>query len=413
MRVLIIASVWPESQSSGAGTRMMEWIHLFLSQAWHVDVACPAGRSEYGDDLSELGIQNHEIQVNNSDFDGFIANLNPNIVLFDRFTMEEQFGWRVEKECPQALRLLETIDLHALRQARHQASKRTHAVSLKPAIEDLYSDIAKREIAAIWRCDLSVMISNAEIDILQQQFHMMPELLHHCPFMLNHHPIPDAMPDFSERQHFMTIGSFRHAPNWDAVLWLKQSIWPLIRKQLPKAELHIYGSYAPPKATALHAPKDGFYIEGRAEDALDVTQQARLCLAPLRFGAGIKTKLADAMQVGTPSITTSVGAEGMHGNLDWSGTVCDDAEAFAQAAVDLYQDEKAWKHAQQQGFKILEDWFQPEYHPMHLIQHIKRIYEHLETHRLHNFTGSMLRHHHHRSTEFMSRWIEAKNRLPS
>jgi len=99
--------------------------------------------------------------------------------------------------------------------------------------------------------------------------------------------------------------------------------------------------------------------------------------------------------------------------LDWSGTVCDDAEAFAQAAVDLYQDEKAWKHAQQQGFKILEDWFQPEHHPTHLIQHIMHIYEHLEAHRLHNFTGSMLRHHHHRSTEFMSRWIEAKNRLPS
>jgi len=207
----------------------------------------------------------------------------------------------------------------------------------------------------------------------------------------------------------MTIGNFRHAPNWDAVLWLKQSIWPLIRKQLPNAELHIYGAYAPPKATALHAPKDGFYIEGRAEDALVVTQQARLCLAPLRFGAGIKTKLADAMQVGTPSITTSVGAEGMHGNLDWSGKVCDDAEAFAQAAVDLYQDEKAWKHAQQQGVTILEGWFQPEQHAKQLIQHIQQVYAQLETHRLHNFTGAMLRHHHHRSTEFMSRWIEAKN----
>lgn len=410
MRILIIASVFPESQSSGAGTRIMEWIHLFLQQGWQVDVACPAAKGEYGDDLAELGVKTHKIRVNCNDFDGFIRKLDPNIVLFDRFTMEEQFGWRVETQCPNALRLMETIDLHCLRQARHQQSKQTHRVALEPKLSDLYGDIAKREIAAIWRCDLSVMISNVEIDILQNTFHIMPELLHHCPFMLNHHDIPKQLTSFDERQHFMTIGSFRHAPNWDAVLWLKQEIWGLIRQRIPNAELHIYGSYAPPKATALHAPKDGFYMEGRAASALDVTQQARICLAPLRFGAGIKTKLADAMQVGTPSITTSVGAEGMHGDLPWAGHIVDDPEAFAQAAVDVYQDETAWQQAQQQGFDILRHWFNVEEHQDQLIQHILTIYNKLEAHRLHNFTGSMLRHHHHRSTEFMSRWIEAKNR---
>jgi len=151
-------------------------------------------------------------------------------------------------------------------------------------------------------------------------------------------------------------------------------------------------------------------MQGRAASALHVTQQARICLAPLRFGAGIKTKLSDAMQVGTPSVTTSVGAEGMHGDFPWAGNVCDSPEALAQAAVDLYQDETAWQQAQQHGFDILQQWFKPEQHPRQLIEHMLNIYEHLEAHRLHNFTGSMLRHHHHRSTEFMSRWIEAKNK---
>ncbi|MDQ6995721.1 MAG: glycosyltransferase family 4 protein, partial [Mariprofundaceae bacterium] len=232
-----------------------------------------------------------------------------------------------------------------------------------------------------------------------------------CPFMLNHNTISKPLPSFGERQHFMSIGSFRHAPNWDAVLWLKQDIWALIRQQLPQAELHIYGSYTPPKATALHAPKQGFYIEGRAASALDVSQHARLCLAPLRFGAGIKTKLADAMQTGTPSITTSVGAEGMHGDLPWGGKVCDDAQAFAQAAVNLYHDDVAWQQAQQHGFDILQHWFNAKNHQKQLIQATLSIQNNLEEHRLHNFTGSMLRHHHHRSTEFMSRWIEQKNTI--
>ncbi|MDQ6973522.1 MAG: glycosyltransferase [Mariprofundaceae bacterium] len=409
MHTLMITSVFPESQSSGAGTRIMEWIHLFLQQGWQVDVACPAAQGEYGDDLRKLGVKTHEIRVNCHDFDDFIAELNPNIVVFDRFTMEEQFAWRVERQCPNALRILETIDLHCLRQARYQQSKQSHRVVLAPKLSDLYGDIAKREIAAIWRSDLSVMISNAEMDILHKTFHIMPELLHYCPFMLNHHHAPKQIANFDDRQHFMTIGNFRHAPNWDAVLWLKQEIWGLIRQQLPKAELHIYGSYAPAKATALHAPKHGFYIEGRAASALAVTHQARVCLAPLRFGAGIKTKLADAMQVGTPSVTTSVGAEGMHGDLPWSGYIEDEPEAFAQAAVHLYQHATAWRQAQQQGFDILQQWFDVEQHPKQLIGHILNIYEALEKHRLHNFTGSMLRHHHHRSTEFMSRWIEAKN----
>jgi len=62
----------------------------------------------------------------------------------------------------------------------------------------------------------------------------------------------------------MTIGNFRHAPNWDVVLYL-QKIWPLIRKKIPNAQLHIYGSYPPPKATALNNPTTGLT---RTESAL-------------------------------------------------------------------------------------------------------------------------------------------------
>ncbi len=408
MQILIIAYVLPEPKSTGSGKRMMELIHLFLAQGWSVHVASPAQGTDYSEDLDVLGIQTSEITVNDRSFDDFIAKMKPNIVLFDRFMMEEQFAWRVAKHCPQALRILETIDLHCLREARYQQTKRNHAVALEPNKMDLYSDIALREIASIYRSDISLLISDYEVKILDKYFSVPKDILHLCPFMIE--PSKQRAPDFSEREHFISIGNFRHAPNWDAVLWLKQEIWPLIRQQLPQAQLHIYGAYTPPKATALNNEKEGFLIKDRAEDVREVMQYARINLAPLRFGAGIKTKLADAMLAETPSVTTSVGAEGMAGDLPWGGSIADHAQGFADEAVVLYQNEIAWQQAQQHGTAILTSLFDPLRNGQVLLERILQVANNLPEHRLDNFTGQMLNHHHHRSTEFMSRWIEAKNK---
>ncbi|MDX8403688.1 MAG: glycosyltransferase [Mariprofundaceae bacterium] len=406
IKVLIIGYVWPEPCSSGAGVRMMELIHLFLEQQWEVIFASPAQLSKHMADLDALDIKKEEISVNNSSFDDFIAKISPNIVLFDSFMMEEQFGWRVEKQSPSALRIIECIDLHLLRDARHQAVKQNRKMELT----DLHSEIAKREIAAIYRSDLSIIISGYEQKLLEDNFSVPHALTHLCPFMFDESHIVSSAPEYNERQHFITIGNFRHAPNWDSVLWLKQTIWPLIRKSLPEAELYIYGSYPPRKATDLHRPEDGFHILGWAPDVTEVMKYAKICLAPLRFGAGIKGKLADAMLAGTPNVTTTIGAEGMTGGLPWCGTIKDHPKAFAEAAIQLYQDQKAWQQAQKNGFDIINHLFNKKRNSDLLIGRIHEILETLESHRLHNFTGSMLRHHNHRSTEFMSRWIEEKNR---
>ncbi len=275
-------------------------------------------------------------------------------------------------------------------------------------LDMLNNDKALREIAAIYRSDLYIIISDFEYDILQSHFNIPKGLLHLCPFMLDKAEATN-LPTFEDRQHFISIGNFRHAPNWDAVLWLKQEIWGLIREQLPKAELHIYGAYTPPKATALHNPREGFYIKDRAENVQEVMQSARLCLAPLRFGAGIKTKLADAMMFGTPNVTTTMGAEGMSGGLGWSGLVADDAQSFANAAVSLYQDKNKWLQAQTNGFNIVNTLFNHEDNQAKLLTRILDVQGNLQQHRQNNFIGLMLNHHFHRSTEFMSRWIEAKN----
>jgi glycosyltransferase involved in cell wall biosynthesis len=176
--------------------------------------------------------------------------------------------------------------------------------------------------------------------------------------------------------------------------------------------LHIYGAYTPPKATALHNPGQGFHVMNWAEDALQVMSGARICLAPLRFGAGIKGKIVDAMLCGTPTITTPIGAEAMHGEHLWPGAVTRTAQAFADGAVQLYKDEALWTDAQSQGKTLLADRYRQSEHGPALIEKLLYCQQHLAQLRSDNFTGSMLRHHHHKSTQYMAQWIEAKNRSP-
>jgi glycosyltransferase involved in cell wall biosynthesis len=253
-----------------------------------------------------------------------------------------------------------------------------------------------------------LIISSFEIELLIDTFKVDASLLHHLPFMVDLEKCPVKTASFSDRKHFMTIGNFRHAPNWDVVLYL-QKIWPLIRKQIPEVQLHIYGSYPPPKATALHNPKTGFIIKGWAENALSVMEASRICLAPIRFGAGIKGKLLDAMIMQTPSITTSLGSEGMHKEEPWPGVITDDITEFVEAAVHLYNDEEAWHDAQQNAVSLLKTRYDSQSLGPQLMRKINEIEENLIQHRLNNFTGAMLKHHSMMSTKYMSQWIAAKN----
>lgn len=406
--VLIIGFVWPEPRSSAAGSRMMQLIHTLKSNNYKITFASPCAKTGNAFDLESIGVKTTAIELNNSSFDVFIKELKPEIVLFDRFTMEEQFGWRVAEYCPNAMRILDTEDLHGLRKGRRLAFK-----DGEPFNESyLINDFSKREIASIYRSDLSLIISETEMELLKNQFKVDRELLCYLPFILDE--ITDGaiqyLPKYNERQHFISIGNFLHEPNYNSVLYLKETIWPLIRKQLPKVELHVYGAYGSQKVEQLHNKKEGFIIKGFAEDVSQVMQSAKVCLAPLRFGAGLKGKLIDAMQNGTPSMMTSVAAEGIFGNLEPSGFIDDSPDQFAQKAVELYTNEELWKSRQNQGFNIINARFNKRLFQNKFINSLEETFEQLYNRRLKNFTGLMLQYHTMQSTKFMSRWIEEKNK---
>ena len=400
--LVIIGAVWPEPNSTAAGSRMLQLILLFQKQGYEITFLCSASKSDFSFDLSTISVQTKVIQLNDSSFDTEIKNLNPNVVLFDRFMIEEQYGWRVMENCPNALRILDTEDLHFLRKSREIAYKQNREL----VFEDYISDIFKREMASIYRCDLTLLISEYEMQLATETFKIDASLLYYLPFLSEE--IQTNIPSYEERNHFVSIGNFLHEPNWQTVLQLKQ-YWKSIKKQLPETELHVYGAYVSEKAKQLHNEKEGFLIKGRAESVKAVYSKARIVVAPIPYGAGLKGKLFEAMQLGLPSVTTKMGAEGMNGNLDWNGFIASDENDFVEKTIALYTDKSLWETAQKNGYQIIENRFKKELFETDFMNKVEKLQLNLKMHRNQNFIGQILQHQSLQSTKYMSKWIEAKN----
>ena len=422
LNVVIIGYVWPEPHSSAAGQNMLSIIKRCLTANFSVTFLTAAADSEHKADLEAIGVSVRPVSLNCSSFNMLIAQMSPDIVVFDRYMTEEQFSWRVKEVCPDALRILNTEDLHSLRQARHEAVKQHGDARLA----HLNSELAQREVAAIIRSDLTLVISKHEMTLLTQHYNVPESQLQYHPLAVGKSINP--APSFEERSHFVHIGNFRHAPNWDAVLQLKQHLWPSLKKALPHAELHIYGAYPPKKATQLHNERQGFLVKGWAKDVETVMANAKVLIAPLRFGAGIKGKLLDAMRCATPSITTWIGAEGIVSSATnitsdervddehWPGALCstdtskaDVVQAYIDNAVALYNDESTWNSASKMSTCVLKSFenLQPD---VPFIERVRNLNQTLDSHRSGLFMQSLLWHQTLAASKYMSQWIEAKNK---
>ena len=400
---LLLAKNWPEPGSTAAGRRTLDVLDLVREAGYRVEIASPAEPTPFQADLASLGYPTHAIAVNDCGFDHWVSELNPALVIFDRFVMEEQFGWRIQTQCPEAMTLLDTSDFHSLREARHQALKTGQPLNL-------FNDTAVRELAAMARCDLTLMISQVEIELLRQHFQIPADRLLYLPFLIKNLPDPAQWASFNDRQHLVMIGGFKHAPNRDAVQWFQQAVWPEVRSRLPSVECHVFGAYADHAVQQWHQPKTGFHIRGRAEDALKTIETYRLNLAPLRFGAGQKGKILEGWLTGTPTVTTPVGIESMADPEALGYRPSDDPDQIADAIVDLYQHENRWRVVQQHGLAALKSHFLHQHHAKGFTQRLQTTADRLQQHRQGYIWGRILWQNQYRATEYMSRWIEAKNR---
>jgi glycosyltransferase involved in cell wall biosynthesis len=206
----------------------------------------------------------------------------------------------------------------------------------------------------------------------------------------------------------MHIGNFLHKPNLDAVHQLKREIWPELRSQLPDARLFIYGPYAPQAVQEMHDEHSAFIVAGTADDLEEVYSNHRVLLAPLRFGAGLKGKVFDAMTYGMPAVMTPIAAEGLFRNLDSKGFVLDMNHDFVRKAAQLYQDEQLWEQSRSNGFKVLEKRFQKSAFAKALPEKIDEIKRNPIRP---DFNQHMLNYHSHNALKFKSRWIGLKESM--
>jgi len=403
LRVLIIGLVWPEPTSSAAGWRMLQLIDELKKISNDIHFACTASKSVSSHPLDELEVITHDIVLNDSSFDAFVGDLLPNIVVYDRFITEEQFGWRVKQLFPNIVSVLDTEDLHFVRRARTTAFKTNTEVNYD--IPDCY-----RELSSIYRSDLSIIISKFEYDLLINHFNIPSKQLLYLPFIEVEvsNEMKDKLPDFNSRKDFMFIGNFIHEPNYQTVLQLKK-IWTSIKKRLPNTQIHIYGAYASQKVVQLNNANDGFIIKGKADDVNEIMKQYRVLVAPIPFGAGLKGKFIDGFRNSLPNVTSKIGAEGMSAE-NWGGFIAESETDFVDAVCRLYEDEKEWNRAVANGFKILNNQFSANVWGGILKNAVLKIYENTEAHRSNLFIQKILWQNGLQAVKYMSLWIEQKNK---
>jgi GT2 family glycosyltransferase len=157
----------------------------------------------------------------------------------------------------------------------------------------------------------------------------------------------DGVPGFEERRDLLFVGYFQHPPNLDAVRWLHAEILPRLREAVPGARVHVVGSGPPPEVTAMAS--DDFIVHGFVQDLAPMLREARVSIAPLRYGAGMKGKVTEALAWGLPCVTTPAGAEGMDLVDGEEVLVASDARSFAAQVARLYGDAALWHNLSQRG----------------------------------------------------------------
>lgn len=401
--MLVIGYEWPQPEATAAGQRMWQLLGGFCDAGFEVTFASAAAREPHSLPAESLGIKTHQIRLNHSSFDAFLKASPFDTVLFDRFLTEEQFSWRVREQLPGCELLLDTEDLHSLRQSREKAIKEHRAWRVSDWTE---SPMFYRELASMIRCDLSLIISEAELELLHSQVPFLKGRLFYLPFQFSTDPAFPG-PAFSRRKGFVFIGNGKHRPNLDAITLLKSDIWPLLRERLPEADLSIFGAYLPGAIRELHAPEEGFLVRGWAPKLKTVFQESRLQLAPLRFGAGVKGKILNALRFGLPTLSTRIGWEGIYKGPEQVAFLAESPEEFVRKAASLYTGEEAWKGALEAQLQASSAHFNPS---------LSSLFETLEKReeRRASLPGTdrilqnMLRHQAFDRLRYLSRWIEAK-----
>lgn len=248
---------------------------------------------------------------------------------------------------PRAQVVFDTVDLHFLRDER--AAEMAGNAAAKAAAQRT----REAELQLVDDADATWVVSPVERELLLQ---LRPQAT--VEVVSNIHDAAASTPGPEGRAGLLFVGGFRHTPNVDAARWLVTDILPRVRARRPDIELHVVGSELPPHLSALGG--DGVHWHGHVADLSPLLRSSRLSVAPLRFGAGVKGKVNQALAAGLPVVATTCAVEGM-GLVDGiDALVADAADAFADAIVRGCEDDALWCRLAAGGLENTRRHFSPE-----------------------------------------------------
>lgn len=322
----------------------LEYLKIFLDLGYKI-VFWPHNLQKldpYVETLQQLGI---EVVYGDVSFQDYMKQ---NGIFFDlailaRAHVAKEYIDLIRKNS-QAKIVYSTVDLHYLREEREY--------KLKDKKEDPagWKKTKELEIALMKKSDVSLLFSSEEEKIIRKEF---PNLMVETIPWIQKVNFSDGQKKY-ERRGILFLGGFNHTPNMDAVIWFHDKIFPVVKKDLPGVEVTIAGSNPPQKIKELNS--DDFKIKGFVpdEDLPAFFGKHKVFVAPLRFGAGFKGKIAMSMSYGLPVVTTSIGAEGMGTVNGESVLIANTAEEFAKAVVRLYKEKEIWNNISKKSIKHVE-----------------------------------------------------------
>ena len=166
--------------------------------------------------------------------------------------------------------------------------------------------------------------------------------------------------DFSEKKDIIFVGGFKHKPNEDAVLWFVRDIWPKILKEVPECNFIIAGSSPTEKIKELEC--DNIKVTGfiSDEELAGYYKNCKVCVIPLRFGAGVKGKTIEAIYNKIPVVSTSVGIEGING-IEECISAADTDKDFANKVIEYYNNPKLAEETVDNYHRYLSKYFSSDY----------------------------------------------------
>lgn len=244
----------------------------------------------------------------------------------------------VSKYCTDAKIIFNTVDLHYVRELRDaEVSCDEHAMLRALATK-------KMELELTAKADVTIVLSSFEKELLLKE--VPGANVSVLPLVFSE--IDQAAPPFAARRDIVFIGSFPHRPNVDAVLHFADVVFPLLQARRPDIRWHVVGSAPPPEVLALNN-RPGIVVHGFVDDLAPLFRSVRLSVAPLRYGAGIKGKIATCLSFGVPCVATSIAAEGMN-IIDGEHVIVADApDDMVDALISIYDDEARWTRMSNAG----------------------------------------------------------------